>query len=528
MRLLLVICTVVLFGIAWCSVVSAQELDVIFTAFGDVYAEDMGYGVQSPGDLNGNGFSEVFVFSWGGRSVKVFDGGDPASEEPIKSYSGIIGRSAWSGDINRDGLKDFVCNNKLYGETGQIEIYYGGENFYAKTEPDLIIYPNQDELGFAHEFEFADYNGDSHLDIIFKAYSTDYPIEARFYFFETYPVLDSIADDTLTLWYDVSGWAFEAHCIGDINGDSYADYATAQIGALPKSSVKVFFGSDPLNSIPDLQIWSPFEEGPGGGEFGRSIVPVGDLNWDNYADFIVTSSGTWPPCIFYGGNPFDTIPKILEHPGDVADLCGDINGDGWDDIAVGYTHWDFGYGLLRVYYGALDMDTIADLTIWHPEVPSPLYHFGQSVGSAGDFNGGGVDDLVVGAHDFDIPEWNKGRIYVFAGDSTLPTDADDVETGDILPESHDILHQNYPNPFNSETLIEYTLCGHAGRRVMIAVYNILGQRIALLKDCTESRGSHNVTWDGTDDLGNSVPSGVYFYVLRSSGQTQTRKMLFLK
>ena len=500
----------------------ALDLDLLFTALGDTAAEDMGYGVQSPGDLNGNGYSEVFVFSWGGRCTKVFDGGDPPSELPIRTYSGVIGRSAWAGDINRDGRKDFVINNKPEDQTGQIEIYYGCDDFYSKTEPDLIIYPNPDENGFKHEFQFSDYDNDGYMELIFIASRPDFPIEDRLYFYETYPVFDSIADDTLTFWYDVSGYAFIVGCIGDVNGDGYADYATSLIGEPPASSIKIFFGSDTPDAIPDLQIWTPFEEGPGGGQFGWSIVPVGDINWDNYNDFIVTSNGTHPPCIFYGGNPFDTIPKILEHPGDVADLCGDINHDGWDDIAVGYTNWDLGYGLLRVYFGARDMDTLADITIWNSEVPAPKYHFGQSVGSAGDFNGDGVEDLVVGSRQWDIEHWNKGRIYVFAGSDTLPLDADD-ETGYLLPVDYDVLYQNYPNPFNETTTIRYDLARHRDK-VELSVYNILGQVIDRLYCGSQEKGTYMTKWDVHRD----VASGIYFYVLRTEQQLTSEKMLLLK
>jgi hypothetical protein len=180
-----------------------------------------------------------------------------------------------------------------------------------------------------------------------------------------------------------------------------------------------------------------------------------------------------------------------------------------------------------VYYGARDMDTIVDITLRSEDMPT-LWHFGQSVGPAGDFNGDGVDDLAVGAHETDIDKWNNGSLYIFAGDSNLPTPADEVDDLRTLPEQYIILHQNYPNPFNQGTTICFTLLGRQERHVELVVYNLLGREVQTLVDEEKSAGNHEIRWDGTDDNGNDVPSGVYFYALKSDGQSVSEKMLLLK
>ena len=507
----------------------ALDLDLIYVAWGDYNGENFGWSLQSPGDLSGDGYSEVFVGA-ASSVVRVFNGGEPADSLPFKTYMGRLSFQAWIDDINGDGHRDFGLYNVVYGEAKWMDFYFGGPGFYDKTEPDLKIYADYQE-GFFGTLQTEDYDGDGQIELILRASTPPWPIEARFYIYETYPELDSIADDTLTMIHDSIVIVYTGTCTGDINGDGFPDYVTSRYGGTP-SYILIFFGSAILDSVPDLQIWSPFDEsGMGSGHFGYKIVPLGDINQDGYDDFIVTHSVS-PACIFYGGNPFDTIPKILQYPGEIANACGDINNDGWEDIAIGFTSFDYGSGKIFVYFGGSDMDTIADISIKDDDVFLPPWwenpwHFGQSVGSAGDFNGDGIDDLVVGAHTISQPDWNEGCIFILAGSDTLPTEADDEPT-QSLPTRYNLLKQNYPNPFNSSTVIEYTLWGHAERRIEIAVYNILGQRVALLKDCTETGGSHSVTWDGMDDLGNSVPSGIYFYVLKSSGQTQTRKMLFLK
>ncbi len=88
------------------------------------------------------------------------------------------------------------------------------------------------------------------------------------------------------------------------------------------------------------------------------------------------------------------------------------------------------------------------------------------------------------------------------------------------------LKGNYPNPFNPTTHIEFSL-KKAGR-VELAVYNINGQKVRTLVSEEMEADNHKVTWNGKDDRGNSVSSGVYFYRLQTSEVSQTKKMLMLK
>lgn len=89
-----------------------------------------------------------------------------------------------------------------------------------------------------------------------------------------------------------------------------------------------------------------------------------------------------------------------------------------------------------------------------------------------------------------------------------------------------VLEQNYPNPFNPETFIRFSL-PRAGR-VSLRVFNALGQEIRTLVQREYEAGLHKVRWDGTDNPGNAVPSGVYFYYLRTGDLTQVRKMILLR
>ncbi|MBL7095070.1 T9SS type A sorting domain-containing protein, partial [candidate division KSB1 bacterium] len=79
--------------------------------------------------------------------------------------------------------------------------------------------------------------------------------------------------------------------------------------------------------------------------------------------------------------------------------------------------------------------------------------------------------------------------------------------------SSSVLLQNYPNPFNSSTNIQYLL--QRNDFVTIKIYNQIGQQIKILLDQKyESKGIHNVNWDGKDELGVNSPSGIYFYQIK--------------
>jgi subtilisin family serine protease len=107
---------------------------------------------------------------------------------------------------------------------------------------------------------------------------------------------------------------------------------------------------------------------------------------------------------------------------------------------------------------------------------------------------------------------------------SLVTAVDD-EPQNLLPTEY-TLSQNYPNPFNPRTTIEYGLPARA--HVELAIYNLLGQKVRTLTDQVQKEGNHVAHWDGQDDYGDELASGVYLYRLRAGEVTLSRKMLLLK
>ena len=88
------------------------------------------------------------------------------------------------------------------------------------------------------------------------------------------------------------------------------------------------------------------------------------------------------------------------------------------------------------------------------------------------------------------------------------------------------LNQNYPNPFNPDTFIPFDL--PQGSHVKLRIFNILGQEIRTLKDEFFQTGSYAILWDGKDQRGFSVASGIYIYRLETGKFIQSRKMLLIK
>jgi hypothetical protein len=120
------------------------------------------------------------------------------------------------------------------------------------------------------------------------------------------------------------------------------------------------------------------------------------------------------------------------------------------------------------------------------------------------------------------------RILDFFGD--LPTDVGDPGHAAAGLPTRFSLNQNYPNPFNPITTISYVITG-AGPRLdntRLDIINILGQHIKTLVDRDEVPGQYSITWDGRDETGREVASGLYFYRLTRGNQDETKKMLLLK
>ena len=126
---------------------------------------------------------------------------------------------------------------------------------------------------------------------------------------------------------------------------------------------------------------------------------------------------------------------------------------------------------------------------------------------------------------FDMTDLQQGAIVRATTDGSgyfaLPLAA---LPGSVLPTSF-TLGQNYPNPFNPSTIIPYQLAASA--EVRLAVFNLLGQRIATLVEGERPAGFHTATWYAADAAGRAVGAGVYIYRMTVGGESQTGRMVLI-
>ncbi len=104
-------------------------------------------------------------------------------------------------------------------------------------------------------------------------------------------------------------------------------------------------------------------------------------------------------------------------------------------------------------------------------------------------------------------------------------DVDENQADENFPTQFS-LSANYPNPFNPETKIDYSI--NRSCQVKLEIFNILGQKIKTLVDEHQSVGKKDVVWDGRNENGEQVTSGVYFYRIQAGDYSQTKKMVLMK
>ena len=215
-------------------------------------------------------------------------------------------------------------------------------------------------------------------------------------------------------------------------------------------------------------------------------------------------------------------------PASINDLAA-ITGPDYGSIALVFTSTgaDGLYGMATAYEIRVHDQLITDLN-WNTATlitnsPAPL--------PAGSSENIVIDSLVPGQVYFvGLKVWDgASNASSISNISSAEANVNlTLNTGDddgTLPDNFH-LEQNYPNPFNPSTVIAYEL-PHT-TPVTLAVYNIHGQQIKTLVQGVQPSGTHEVIWNGDNDEGARVATGVYFYRLATAGFSETKKMVFVK
>ncbi len=136
-----------------------------------------------------------------------------------------------------------------------------------------------------------------------------------------------------------------------------------------------------------------------------------------------------------------------------------------------------------------------------------------------------LDDETYGSSTYNIGQASGGSMKYMAIDITFsdyPTENTDNEVAPSIA----MLNQNYPNPFNPTTRINYNVLKTGS--VKLNVYNVKGQLVKTLVNTNQNVGMHNVVWNGDNNAGNEVSSGLYYYKIDNAGRSEIKKMLLMK
>lgn len=127
----------------------------------------------------------------------------------------------------------------------------------------------------------------------------------------------------------------------------------------------------------------------------------------------------------------------------------------------------------------------------------------------------------------DLSRYPQREFAIVFGDNLF---YDELEREERLAPSRLTLFQNYPNPFNNETTISYSIPAVEGGAydVQVSVYNMLGQLVRRLYDGPAVAGMHTVSWNGRDDAGSAMSSGVYFCELRWGNERQLQRLIYVR
>ena len=131
--------------------------------------------------------------------------------------------------------------------------------------------------------------------------------------------------------------------------------------------------------------------------------------------------------------------------------------------------------------------------------------------------------FVYGSGTLYFAESNKHRIYkvIIPPPTVIPAVVDEGATYTAFS-----LDPNFPNPFNNSTVFRFAVSTQ--NDVVLSIYNLVGQPVATLVDGPYAAGLYTVRWDGRDDAGRSLASGVYLYLLKTESQITVRKLVLAR
>ena len=441
-------------------------------------------------DLDGDGNQEIILGMPSGKNwpapdvaptvIYVFefgpDGGPakPTATWTAESDPGSNTRPSGmaAGDIDGDGVDEVAVGFRAFSTstTNDALMIFSIDGGFAGefTQFKIEMIDTTGDWGSVYAVDITDLDNDGNLEAYF---STD-----------NHTVYEANGANSYTLSYvenpTVGPWTIQATAQADIDGDGNNELVFGKTNG----SLAIWYGiTDVANTDSTNEAVIKVVE-PGG---CRGLT-VGDFDKDGKTD------------IFLGGNYAGDVWRIeYKGSGDIAD-------------SNSYTYE-------KVY-----QDTIpaGSPRVYSVSFPGDNFCLKQGGTSSTDMNGNGKPELLIAYEDGDsLQAW----IVMIESDSVMT--AIEVDPGRQVLKTYK-LNQNYPNPFNPSTTIVYEL--PSTEKIMLKVYDILGREVKTLVNGVMPAGKHTISWDGTNNLGNKVSSGVYIYSLEVGNHKLHKRMTLMK
>jgi len=390
------------------------EVDPVYTTAvwmteGQWQEDDFGAAVASAGDVNGDGYADAVVgapdyrrntgrahlYLGSAAGLEATASTPMVGETEDSAFSAAV---AGAGDVDGDGYDDVIVGAQGYDDgTGRVYLFLGSATGLSDTPATTLTGPSTGSA-FGHAVSGAgDVNGDGYDDVIVGAGGSSGALGRAMVYLGSATGLSTTAattlgDDTVSVWF---GGAVSA--AGDVDGDGYDDVAVGDIS----DGEHVWIDQGSAGGVVDTAETTLSGEG---GNFGSSVAALGDTNGDGYDEIVVGapsySSARGRAYVFYGGaGGLDAAsPTLLkgegvsDHFGAAVSGAGDVNGDGFPDVVVGAYACSSFAGRAYVYPGsATGVHNIDGVAIGRVDGGS----FGMAVAGLGDVDGDGADDVAI-------------------------------------------------------------------------------------------------------------------------------------